>query len=69
MKFKADFYVGANFCSIALFSSEEKGRIFIPNAEEKKCTIVSSKTGELKNIDIGDVKQAMQIFEESLALV
>ncbi|KAJ6961650.1 hypothetical protein NC652_000556 [Populus alba x Populus x berolinensis] len=55
--------------SIALFGSEEKGKIFVPNAEEKKCIIVSSKTGKLKDIDVGAVKQAMQIFDMSLALV
>ncbi|EEF49223.1 conserved hypothetical protein [Ricinus communis] len=54
--------------SIALFGSIEKGRLFIPNAEEKKCSIVSSKTGKLKDIDVGDVKQAMQILDLSLAL-
>jgi hypothetical protein len=57
------------FCSIALFGSEEKGKVFVPNAEEKKCIIVSSKTGKLKDIDVGAVKQAMQIFDMSLALV
>ncbi|XP_061972542.1 photosynthetic NDH subunit of subcomplex B 1, chloroplastic [Populus nigra] len=55
--------------SIALFGSEEKGKVFVPNAEEKKCIIVSSKTGKLKDIDVGAVKQAMQIFDMSLALV
>uniref|UniRef100_A0A6M2E902 Photosynthetic NDH subunit of subcomplex B 1, chloroplastic n=1 Tax=Populus davidiana TaxID=266767 RepID=A0A6M2E902_9ROSI len=55
--------------SIALFGSEEKGKIFVPNAEEKKCIIVSSKTGKLKDIDVGAVKQALQIFDMSLALV
>ncbi|KAG6787858.1 hypothetical protein POTOM_003903 [Populus tomentosa] len=55
--------------SIALFGSEEKGKIFVPNAEEKKCIIVSSKTGKLKDIDVGAVKQEMQIFDMSLALV
>ncbi|KAG5227832.1 NDH-dependent cyclic electron flow [Salix suchowensis] len=55
--------------SIALFGSEEKGKVFVPNAEEKKCIIVSSKSGKLKDIDVGAVKQAMQIFDMSLALV
>ncbi|WCJ40378.1 NDH-dependent cyclic electron flow 1 [Euphorbia peplus] len=55
--------------SIALFSSEEKGKLFVPNAAEMKCSIVSSKTGKLKDIDIADVKQAMQILDISLALV
>ncbi|KAK8581313.1 hypothetical protein V6N12_071542 [Hibiscus sabdariffa] len=38
--------------------------------EEKKCAIVSSKTGKLIDIDVEEgVKQAMQIFQESQALV
>ncbi|XVE91212.1 hypothetical protein DITRI_Ditri20bG0136200 [Diplodiscus trichospermus] len=55
--------------SIGLFCSEQKGKMFVPNAEEKKCAIVSSKTGKLKDIDLDAVKQAMQIFDLSLALV
>ncbi|CAL5444214.1 unnamed protein product [Camellia sinensis] len=55
--------------SIALFCSAEKGRLFIPNAEEKKCTVVSSKTGKLVDIDVEAVKSAVQIFERPLALV
>ncbi|KAK1317251.1 hypothetical protein QJS10_CPA05g02206 [Acorus calamus] len=54
--------------SIALFSSEEKGRLFVPGAEEKKCVVISSKTGRLIDIDIEAVKNAMQIFEGSLAI-
>lgn len=54
--------------SIALFCSEEKGKLFVPNAEEKKCVIVSSKTGKLIDIDIEAVKRAIQIFDVSLAL-
>ncbi|KAJ4822835.1 Photosynthetic NDH subunit of subcomplex B 1, chloroplastic [Turnera subulata] len=54
--------------SIALFGSEEKSQVFIPNAEEKKCTIVSSKTGRLKDIDVGEVIKAMQTFDLSLVL-
>ncbi|KAJ8755415.1 hypothetical protein K2173_019213 [Erythroxylum novogranatense] len=54
---------------IALFSTEEKGKLFIPNAEEKNCTIVSSQTGKLKDIDVGAVENAMQIFVMSLALI
>lgn len=56
------------FCSIALFSSEEKGRLFVPNAEEKRCVIVPSKTGKLINIDIEAVKSAIQIFDAALVL-
>ncbi|GKV26963.1 hypothetical protein SLEP1_g36172 [Rubroshorea leprosula] len=55
--------------SIGLFCSKQKADIFVPNAEEKKCTIISSKTGKLIDIDVGAVKQAMQIFDVSLALV
>ncbi|KAK8641718.1 hypothetical protein V6N13_011096 [Hibiscus sabdariffa] len=55
--------------SIGLFCSEQMGKLFVPDAEEKKCAIVSSKTGKLKDIDVEGVKQAMQIFQESLALV
>nr|CAD1831948.1 unnamed protein product [Ananas comosus var. bracteatus] len=46
--------------SIALFSSAEKGKLFVPNAEEKKCTVVSSKTGKLIDIDVEAVKNAAQ---------
>ncbi|CAL9063172.1 unnamed protein product [Musa banksii] len=51
--------------SIALFSSEEKGNLFIPNAQEKRCSIVSSPTGKLKDIDVEAVKNAVEIFEGS----
>eukprot|EP00268_Persea_americana_P060519 TRINITY_DN7548_c0_g1_i11.p1 TRINITY_DN7548_c0_g1~~TRINITY_DN7548_c0_g1_i11.p1 ORF type:complete len:217 (-),score=51.55 TRINITY_DN7548_c0_g1_i11:898-1548(-) len=54
--------------SIALFSSQEKGRLFVPNAVEKRCVIISSKTGKLIDIDVEEVKTAMQIFEWSLVL-
>ncbi|XP_062021489.1 photosynthetic NDH subunit of subcomplex B 1, chloroplastic [Rosa rugosa] len=54
---------------IALFGSEEKGKLFIPNAEQKNCVIVSSKTRRLKDIDIEAVKTAISIFNMSLALV
>ena len=57
------------FCSIALFGSAEKGKLFVPNAEEKKCVIVSSKTKKLKDIDTEAVKNALPIFNVSLALV
>ncbi|GMI91920.1 NAD(P)H DEHYDROGENASE SUBUNIT 48, Photosynthetic NDH subcomplex B 1 [Hibiscus trionum] len=55
--------------SIGLFCSEQMGKLFVPDAEEKKCAIVSSKTGKLIDIDVEAVKQAMQIFQQSLALV
>lgn len=54
---------------IALFGSEEKGRLFVPNAEEKKCIIIASETGNLKDIDVGAVRTAVQqISQESLVL-
>lgn len=59
---------GVTFCSIALFSSELKGRLYVPNAEEKKCSIVPSRTGKLVDIDVEVVKNAMQFFNVSLAL-
>lgn len=52
-------------CSIALFSSEEKGQLFVPNAEEKRCEIISSKTGKLIDIDVEAVKNAVQMLERS----
>ncbi|XP_010539544.1 PREDICTED: photosynthetic NDH subunit of subcomplex B 1, chloroplastic [Tarenaya hassleriana] len=54
--------------SIGLFCSEEKGKLFVPEAEEKKCIIVASKTGKLADIDAEAVKNEMHIFEASLAL-
>ncbi|XP_062089988.1 photosynthetic NDH subunit of subcomplex B 1, chloroplastic [Humulus lupulus] len=55
--------------SIALLCSEEKGNLFIPNAEEKNCVVVSSKTGKLIDINVEDVKKALPLFNMSLALV
>ncbi|XP_027168253.1 photosynthetic NDH subunit of subcomplex B 1, chloroplastic [Coffea eugenioides] len=54
--------------SIGLFSSEDKGRLFVPNAEAKKCSIISSKTGRLIDIDVEAVKSAVEIFTVPLAL-
>lgn len=68
MMCKSEFCWWCDSCSIGLFCSEEKGKLFVPNAEEKKCTIVSSKTGKLRDINVGDIKQAMQIFDVALAL-
>ncbi|XP_047339159.1 photosynthetic NDH subunit of subcomplex B 1, chloroplastic-like [Impatiens glandulifera] len=53
---------------IALFGSEEKGELFVPNAEERKCTVIASKTGKLADIDVKAVKRAAQMFKRSLAL-
>ncbi|GAB4850545.1 Photosynthetic NDH subunit of subcomplex B 1, chloroplastic [Ancistrocladus abbreviatus] len=53
--------------SIALFCSAEKANHFVPNPEEKKCTIISSKTGNLIDIDVEAVKNAIKKFEASPA--
>uniref|UniRef100_A0A0F7CYU7 NAD(P)H dehydrogenase subunit 48 n=1 Tax=Geranium phaeum TaxID=379952 RepID=A0A0F7CYU7_9ROSI len=55
--------------SIGLFCSEEKAKLFVPDAAEKRCTIFSSKTGKLIDIDVEAVKNAMQFASVSLALV
>ncbi|XP_061351516.1 photosynthetic NDH subunit of subcomplex B 1, chloroplastic [Gastrolobium bilobum] len=55
--------------SIALFCSEEKGNKFVPQAEEKKCIVISSKTGKLIDIDVEAVKNAIPTFNMSVALV
>ncbi|XP_022145001.1 photosynthetic NDH subunit of subcomplex B 1, chloroplastic [Momordica charantia] len=54
--------------SIALFSSDEKAKLFVPDAESKRCITVSSATGRLIDIDMGTVKRAIQSFEVPLAL-
>ncbi|XP_047939740.1 photosynthetic NDH subunit of subcomplex B 1, chloroplastic [Salvia hispanica] len=54
--------------SIALFCSEDKAKVFVPNAEEKKCAVISSKTGKLVDIDVEAVKNAVQIFSLPLAI-
>ncbi|KAL8139342.1 hypothetical protein V2J09_005363 [Rumex salicifolius] len=50
---------------IALFGSEEKAKIFVPNQEENKFTIVSSQTGKLIDIDVQAVKDAIKVFNVS----
>ncbi|EXB50425.1 hypothetical protein L484_013517 [Morus notabilis] len=55
--------------SIALFCSEEKANLFVPNAEDKNCVLISSKTGKLIDIDVEAVKKALPVFDLSLALV
>lgn len=42
-----------------------KGRLFVPNAGEKKCVIVSSKTGRLIDIDTEAVKSAVGMLDRS----
>jgi hypothetical protein len=50
--------------SVALFSSKEKARLFLPYAEEKRsCSIVTSATGKLGDIDIEAVKNAVKDFQ------
>lgn len=56
---------------MALFCSEEKGRVFVPpNAvEEKKCTVIASKTGKLLDIDVQQVINAVTgIIQGALVL-
>ncbi|CAJ1951421.1 unnamed protein product [Sphenostylis stenocarpa] len=54
---------------IALFCSEEMGNKFVPQAEDKKCLIISSKTGKLIDIDVEAIKTAVQTFNLAPALV
>ncbi|XP_073001779.1 photosynthetic NDH subunit of subcomplex B 1, chloroplastic [Typha latifolia] len=51
--------------SVALFSSKEKGKLFVPNAEEKNCVIISSRTGSLIDVDVEAAKNAVKMFERS----
>ncbi|KAJ9568033.1 hypothetical protein OSB04_003999 [Centaurea solstitialis] len=54
---------------VALFGSEEKAKLFLPNLEDNnKCIIASSKSGKLVDIDTDAVKNAVQIFEMPLAI-
>ncbi|KAG6502153.1 hypothetical protein ZIOFF_042042 [Zingiber officinale] len=55
--------------SIALFSYEEKANTFVPNAREKRCSIIASSTGKLIDIDVESVKNAVGIFEGSKVLI
>ncbi|CAO2163746.1 unnamed protein product [Urochloa humidicola] len=49
---------------VALFSSAEKARLFLPYVEDKgNCTIITSATGKLVDIDIEAVKKAVKNFE------
>lgn len=43
--------------------------MFVPNPEERKCAVISSKTGKLVDIDVEAVKTAVQIFSMPLAIV
>ncbi|KAL6838400.1 hypothetical protein ACP4OV_031806 [Aristida adscensionis] len=54
---------------VALFSSVEKARLFLPYAEDKSsCTVVASATGKLVDIDIEAVKKAVKDFEPAPSL-
>ncbi|KAJ4792014.1 NAD(P)H dehydrogenase subunit 48 [Rhynchospora pubera] len=45
---------------VALFSSEEKAQVFVPEAEVKNCTVIASKTGKLIDIDVEAAKSAVK---------
>jgi hypothetical protein len=50
--------------SVALFSSAEKASLFLPYAEDKgSCTIITSATGKLIDVDVEAVKKAVSDFE------
>ncbi|KAG0523379.1 hypothetical protein BDA96_07G118500 [Sorghum bicolor] len=49
---------------VALFSSAEKAKLFLPYVEDKSsCTVISSATGKLIDIDINAVKNTVKDFE------
>ena len=53
-----------SFSSVALFSSAEKARLFLPYMEDKgSCTVITSATGKLIDIDVEAVKKAVKDFE------
>ncbi|KAK3121439.1 hypothetical protein QOZ80_8BG0653210 [Eleusine coracana subsp. coracana] len=57
---------------VALFSSAEKEKLFLPYVEDKaSCTVITSATGKLIDIDVEAVKKAVNDFEPapSFALV
>jgi len=52
------------FASVALFSSAEKAKLFLPHVEDKSSfTVISSATGKLIDIDINAVKNTVKDFE------
>lgn len=54
----------SSFASVALFSSAEKARLFLPYVEDmSSCTVISSATGKLIDIDISVVKNTVKDFE------
>lgn len=46
--------------SVALFSSAEKAKVFVPDSDQKRCMTLSSKTGKLVDIDVEIVKTALE---------
>ncbi|KAG6492511.1 hypothetical protein ZIOFF_047474 [Zingiber officinale] len=48
-----------------IFYEIEKANTFVPNAREKRCSIIASSTGKLIDIDVESVKNAVGIFEGS----
>ncbi|WP_340507240.1 hypothetical protein, partial [Escherichia coli] len=49
---------------VALFSSAEKARLFLPYVEGKSsCTVISSATGNLIDIDLNAVKNVVKDLE------
>lgn len=49
--------------SVALFSSAEKASLFVPYANERRCTVVSSSTGKLADVDVKAAIKAMKTIE------
>ncbi|KAF8644206.1 hypothetical protein HU200_066521 [Digitaria exilis] len=48
---------------VALFSSAEKAKLFLPYVEDKgSCTVITSATGKLIDIDVEAVKKAVKDF-------
>lgn len=52
--------------SVALFSSAEKASLFVPHAKERRCTVVSSDTGKLVDVDVKAAIKAMKAIDEVL---
>ncbi|XP_042401242.1 ras-related protein RABH1c-like [Zingiber officinale] len=52
-----------------IFYEIEKANTFVPNAQEKRCSIIASSTGKLIDIDVESVKNAVGIFEGSKVLI
>ncbi|CAI5531449.1 unnamed protein product [Closterium sp. Naga37s-1] len=53
--------------SVALFGSSDKAARFVPNAADRKCTVVASATGSLAGIDAKDVSAAVASLPVSAA--